>query len=107
MEHQFRNMAYSYRRIHGNRSIRRNLENIPEALPLVLNLKNPDYVKLVFENVANIAKRFSHIQVTEIREMMTNHYKHKQNKNSQKNKKLLRQPQFYEQLTTAFATVAT
>ena len=31
MEHQFRSMAYSYRRVHGNHSIRRNLENIPDG----------------------------------------------------------------------------
>jgi hypothetical protein len=30
MEHHFRQFNYSYRRIHGNRSVRRNLENIPE-----------------------------------------------------------------------------
>ena len=35
MENHFRQFNYGYRRIHGNRSVRRNLENIPEQLPLV------------------------------------------------------------------------
>ena len=94
-------------RLSWPRSIRRNLENIPEAFPLVLNLKNPDYVKLVFENETQIAKRFSQIDVTQIRSMEANHYQSKINKNSQKNKKLLRQPTFLKQLNAAFFTVVT
>lgn len=106
MEHQFRRLAYSHRRIHGNRSIRRNLENIPEVLPLVLNLKNPAYVKLVFDDQNHIAKRFSQIDVTQIRKIEANHYQSKKNKNSQKNKKLVRQPKFLKRLNSAFAKVA-
>jgi len=106
MEHQFRRLAYRHRRIHGNRSIRRNLENISAALPLVLNLKNPGYVKLVFDHQNQIAKRFSQIEVIQIRKMEANHYQSKKNKNSQKNKKLVRQPKFLKQLKSAFFEVA-
>jgi len=105
MEHQFRGLTYSYRRIHGNRSVRRNLENIPAALPLVLNLKNPDYIKLVFGDAANIAKRFSEIDAAQIRTMAKEHYNSKNKKNSQKNKKMLRHPDFYNQLKAAFVMV--
>ena len=73
----------------------------------MLNLKNPDYVKLVFANETNIAKRFSQIDVTQIRAMETDHYQSKKNKNSQKNKKLVRQPKFLKQLKSAFFKVAT
>jgi hypothetical protein len=106
MEHQFRRLAYRHRRIHGNRSIRRNLENMPAALPLVLNLKNPDYVRLVFENVMTMAKRFSKIEVSKIRQMATNHNHQKNIKSSQRNKKMVRHPKFYARLKTAFAVVA-
>ena len=106
MEHQFRLFAYSYRRVHGNRSIRRNLENIPEALPLVVNLKNPDYVKLVFEDESKIAERFSEVDVKKIRTMVVEHHDNKKKHNSKINKKALRHPQFKNQITLAFAAVA-
>jgi hypothetical protein len=107
MELQFRLFAYSYRRVHGNRSIRRNLENIPEYLPLVANLKNPAYVKLVFLNESNMAKKFSEIDVETIRTMATKHYSNKKNLVSNKTKrKVLRQAQFKNQLKIAFAAVA-
>ena len=106
MEQLFRSFAYSYRRIHGNRSIRRNLENIPEALPLVANLKNPDYIKLVFDDKSKIAKRFSKIDIQKIRTMAENHYKNKKRKVSQKCKNLLRNPELKKQLANAFVYVA-
>lgn len=107
MEQQFRLFAYGYRRVHGNRSIRRNLENIPEYLPLVANLKNPDYVKLVFCDESKIAKKFSEIDVDIIRTMATKHLSTKKNLVSKKIKrKVLRQAQFKNQLKNAFAAVA-
>ncbi len=107
MEQQFRLFAYGYRRVHGNRSIRRNLENIPEYLPLVANLKNPDYVKLVFCDESKIAKKFSEIDVDIIRKMATTHHSNKKNLVSKKIKrKVLRQAQFKNQLKNAFAAVA-
>jgi len=107
MEQQFRLFAYSYRRVHGNRSIRRNLENIPEYLPLVANLKNPDYVKLVFCDESNMAKKFSEIDVKIIRTMVTKHHSNKKNLVSNKIKpKVLRQAQFKNQLKIAFSAVA-
>lgn len=107
MEQQFRLFAYRYRRVHGNRSIRRNLENIPEYLPLVANLKNPDYVKLVFCDESNMAKKFSEIDVEIIRTMVTKHHNKKKNLVSNKIKrKVLRQAQFKNQLKSAFAAVA-
>lgn len=107
MEQQFRLFAYGYRRVHGNRSIRRNLENIPEYLPLVANLKNPDYVKLIFCDESNMAKKFSAIDVNTIRTMVVKHHNKKKNLVSKKIKhKVLRQAQFKNQLKNAFASVA-
>lgn len=107
MEQLFRRFAYFYRRIHGNSSIRRNLENIPEALPLVENLKNHDYVKLVFCNENKIDERFSQIDVKKIRKMLVDHRSDKKMRKLTINKKMLRHPQFKEKLSLAFAAVAT
>ena len=105
MEQQFRLFTYTCRRIHGNRSVRRNLENIPGALPLVENLKNPDYVKTVFGNQFKITKRFSEIDVKKIRNMSAEHHNNKKKQNSRKTKNILRQSQFKKLLSHAFAVV--
>lgn len=106
MENLFRQFNYGYRRIHGNRSVRRNLENIPEQLPLVENLKNPDYIKLVFQDESKIAKRFSQVDVKIIRKMLAEHRSKKQVLCSRKTKRILRQADFKKQLIAAFAAVA-
>ena len=106
VEQLFRWLNYGFRRIHGNHSVRRNLENIPEQLPLVENLKNPDYMKLFFGEEINIAKKFSEIDVEIIREMEINHHPKEKIYASGKIKKTLRNPDFKKQLLAAFQAVA-
>jgi hypothetical protein len=106
MEHQFRAASYAYRRVHGNRSIRRNLQKVPEQVALVKNLENPNYVKLVYGNKDQIAKRFSQIDVEIIREMADQHKQKKREHNSQKVKRACREPDFTKKLKAAFEVVA-
>ena len=106
VEHLFRWLNYGFRRIHGNHSIRRNLENIPEQIPLIENLKNPNYMKLIFGEEINVAEKFSEIDVKKIREMEKNHYPKKKIYSSRKIKKTLRSPDFKKQLLSAFQAVA-
>jgi len=106
VENHFRQLSYGYRRIHGNRSVRRNLENIPEQLPLTENLKNPNYVKLIFEDESKIAVRFSQIDVREIRTMVSEHKNKKQPSRSPKIKRIIRKPEFKDELISEFAAVA-
>ena len=105
VENHFRQLSYGYRRIHGNRSVRRNLDNTPEQLPLTENLKNPNYVKIVFEDKFNIAKRFSQVDVQKIRQMTSDHHRKKQALGSRKIKHIIRQTEFRDQLLSAFAAV--
>ncbi len=106
MEQLFRWLNYGFRRIHGNHSIRRNLDNVPEQLPLVENLKNPKYMKLIFGEKKNIAEKFAEIDVKRIREMEKNHYAKKKIYSSRKIKKTLRSPNFKKQLLAAFQSAA-
>lgn len=106
MEQHFRLFNYGFRRIHGNHSVRRNLENIPEQVPLVKNMKNPDYIKLIFRNETRIAEKFSEIDVELIREMAINHKLKGKIYMSRKIKRILRLPDFKKQLTSTFASVA-
>jgi hypothetical protein len=79
---------------------------MPEQLPLVENLKNPDYIKLIFGEEKNIAEKFSEIDVKIIRKMEKNHHPNKKIHASRKIKKMLRSPDFKKQLLSAFQTVA-
>jgi hypothetical protein len=106
VEQFFRWLNYGFRRIHGNHSVRRNLENIPEQLPLVENLKNPEYMKLIFGSDAKMAEAFSEIDVKIVREMEKDHYPKKTIHSSRKIKRTLRSPDFREQLLSAFQAVA-
>jgi hypothetical protein len=106
MEHHFRRFNYRYRRIHGNHSVRRNLEHIPEQLPLVENLNNPDYIKLVFQNESKIAKRFSEIDAKTIQELSKENCTKKKSLCSRQVKRVLRHDRFKQRLIAAFAAVA-
>ena len=106
MEKHFRQLNYSYRRIHGNHSVRRNLENVPEQLPLVENLKNPNYMRLVFQDDSKIAQRFSKVDATIIRKMADQHHSKKQVLCSRKIKNTIRKSYFKDQLLIAFCNAA-
>ena len=106
LEHRFRRFNYGFRRIHGNHSVRRNLENIPEQLPLVENLKNPNYIRLIFGEETKITEKFAEVDVKIIRKMEKNHYPKKKIYSSRKIKQSLRSKQFKKQLLAAFQSVA-
>ena len=93
-------------RIHSRLLVKRNLENIPEQQPLTENLKNSNYVKLVFEDESKIAKRFSKVDVSEIRKMLAKQHSRKQVLGTRKTKRIIRQPKFKDQLKSAFSAVA-
>jgi hypothetical protein len=70
IEQHFRRLNYGWRRVHGNSSVKKDLISIPEALPLVMNLKNKAYLKLIFDDEFRIAQKFSEIDVGIIRKKL-------------------------------------
>ncbi len=107
LEHRFRGFNYGFRRIHGNHSVRRNLENIPEQLPLIENLKNPNYVKLIFGDETKIAEKFAEVDVKLIRAMEKKHCRKQKIYSSRKIRFSLRSSDFKEKLLWAFQAAAT
>ena len=106
LEHHFRRFNYWCRRIHGNHSVRRNLENIPEQFPIVENLNNQNYVELIFGDETKIAEKFAGVDV-KIIQKMSNGIKRKQKiYSSNKIKKTIRSPKFKKKLIGAFASAA-
>ena len=106
LENHFRRFNYWCRRIHGNHSVRRNIENIPEQFPIVENLNNPNYMELIFGDETKIVQKFSGVDVEKIREM-SNTIKRKQKiYSSNKIKKVIRKLEFEKYLINSFASAA-
>ena len=61
------------------------------------NLKNSNYVKLVFEDESKIAKRFSKVDVCEIRKMLAKQRIRKQLLGTRKTKRIISQSKFKDQ----------
>jgi hypothetical protein len=106
LEQHFRRFNYSCRRIHGNHSVRRNLENIPEQFPMVENLKNPNYVQLIFGDENKIAEKFAKVDKNIITEMRNNLKTKQKIYSSNKIKKTIRNPDFKKLLIDSFASAA-
>ena len=106
LEQHFRRFNYWCRRIHGNHSVRRNLENIPEQFPMVENLKNPNYVQLIFGDENKIAEQFAKVDKNIISKMRNNHKTKQKIYSSNKIKKTIRHPDFKKLLIGSFASAA-
>ena len=106
LEQRFRRFNYWCRRIHGNHSVRRNLENIPEQFPMVENLKNPNYVQLIFGDESKIAEQFAQVDKNIIKKMKNNLKTKQKIYSSNKIKKTIRHPDFKKLLIGSFASAA-
>ena len=106
MEHHFRRFNYSCRRIHGNHSVRRNLENIPGQRSLIENLKNSNYMRLVYGDENKISEKFAQIDIKKIREMREADKPNQKLYFSKKIKKVIRFAKFKTYLIDAFTLVA-
>jgi len=104
LEQHFRRFHYWCRRVHGNHSVRRNLENIPEQFPMVENLKNPNYVQLIFGDENKIAEKFAKVDKNIISEMRNNLKTKQKIYSSNKIKKTIRNPDFKKLLIGSFAS---
>jgi len=62
-ERLFRTVKRQCRRLHGQKNLSHNLEAMPPAVPLVLNLNNRDYCDTVYggSDAQRIAERFSRV----------------------------------------------
>ena len=106
LEHHFRRFNYGCRRIHGNHSVRRNLEHIPEQFPIVENLNNPNYMQIIFGDESKIAEKFAKVDIEIIREMRANQKLKHKIYSSNKIKKVIRNPDFKKLLVDSFASAS-
>lgn len=63
LEQFFRGIRHSHRRKTGNNSMRRALQTMLADTPLVKNLENPDYMKILLDGKANLEEFFADLSV--------------------------------------------
>ena len=61
MEQFFRNLKRGYRKKNGNSSLRKQLIAMNKDTPLVKNLENKDYLKLLLKDCSNLEEKFAKI----------------------------------------------
>lgn len=68
LEQFFRYLKRAYRRKTGNSSSSRWLRTLIAETPLVKNLQNPDYMKILLKQKATLEELFAEIEITTLRE---------------------------------------
>jgi len=68
LEQFFRGLKRSNRRKTGNKSCGRMLRTMLAETPLVKNLQNPDYMKILLKEKTSLAKVFAEIEIETLRE---------------------------------------
>ncbi len=68
LEQFFRDLKRSNRRKTGNKSCGRMLRTMLAETPLVKNLQNPDYMKILLKEKTSLAKVFAEIEIETLRE---------------------------------------
>ena len=99
LERFFRDLKRSHRKKSGTVSLTRTLRSILADTPLVKNLGNPDYMEIILNGSSTLEERFAKID----RRMVIEKLKLEEKKCvriSPEMKKLIRSPDFTEQLTT-------
>src|SRR3989337_1156623 len=72
MEQYFRDFKRGNRRKTGNNSSNLMLQNMLAQTPLVRNLQNPEYMKIVLDGKTAIEEVFAEIEITRLREELKN-----------------------------------
>lgn len=71
MEQFFRDIKRSYRKKSGNKSLTKILQTMMVDTPLVKNLNNPNYMKIILNGNADLANRFAEIDIKQVRQALT------------------------------------
>ena len=71
-EQNFRDLKRGYRKKTGNGSLGKNLRTMLANTPLVKNLQNPEYMKLLLNGKTSLEELFAEIDVNEVRNELEN-----------------------------------
>jgi len=71
-EQNFRDLKRGYRKKTGNGSLGKNLRTMLANTPLVKNLQNPEYMKLLLNGKTSLEELFAELDVNEVRNELAN-----------------------------------
>jgi hypothetical protein len=99
LEQFFRNFMRSYRKKNGFQAMERMLKAISEDTPLVMNLKNEDFMKVLLAGKSNLPQRFADINPNVVRREMSRSTQRDMTA-SARLKKVLNAPTFLQTLSS-------
>ena len=70
MEQFFRNIMRTYRKKNGFQAMEKILKAMPENTPLVMNLRNKDFMEVLLAGKSDLAQRFADIDAQIVRQEM-------------------------------------
>jgi len=71
MEQFFRDLKRTYRKKNGNNSLTKILQTMMADTPLVKNLNNPHYMKIILNGKSELAERFSKVDIKQVYKAFT------------------------------------
>jgi len=98
MEQYFRDLKRSNRRKTGNNSSNLMLQNMLAQTPLIRNLKNQEYIKILLDGKSTLEQVFAEIETTQMRQELKNAQKNA-GKIPAKIKSIINEPQYPKNLT--------
>lgn len=94
LERFFREIHRNNCKKSGNSSLKRELQIMLAETPLVKNLQNPNYLKIILNEKATLAERFAEIDQTLVKEAMKQKAESPEDKVPSLMKAVIRDPQF-------------
>lgn len=91
LERLFRDLKRRYRKKSGTKALSKTLKAILSDTPLVKNLENPEYLKIVLDGAATLEERFSQIDARLVQQELSRQTTHSE-RVPQKIKKLVKLP---------------
>ena len=70
LEQFFRDIKRSYRKRSGNKSLTKILQTMMADTPLVKNLNNPNYMKIILNGHAALVDRFAEVNIKQVRQAL-------------------------------------
>ena len=75
MEQFFRDIKRSYRKKSGNKSLTKILQTMMVDTPLVKNLNDPEYMKIILKGNTDLTGRFAEIDIKQVRQALSEEQK--------------------------------
>jgi hypothetical protein len=102
LEQLFRDFKRRYRKKSGMNTLGRNLKAMLSDTPLIKNLENPEYLKIILDGMSSLEERFAKIEVQLVlKELST--LQHDSDKVSPKIKKIIKMSELPDALIALYA----